>query len=491
MSIDNNLMENYRKLRLHRSVIVEGVRVIAFRNMDHLYTTRVRLRAMDWGDSEAMARVYNKMLEHQGLDQTEAKRSVLVWASRAAWEIYMCLLYAEIEHYTRVSQKHPIIKHEPLDSYLKSHEALIEHLKSVRDILLHPLNETSYYDSLRQFGIEARQTSPDIFLALERLQSLMDEFLESFRGALLESLVDETVGQPDAATSEYYRRLKERARALVDASTSVESRESKEALEKWMEEAEALNGVLDQIPGHDLAPSARQLQRVERWERIRETLFLPLPKRPYDKSTESVQTPVDDKLAPFMHLATLATVGRWPADAGQLLPENVVRNRVKIIELLVRSLAMSNESYVAIVADYKSKFPNTSIEALFQSEESFQEAMSQVIPSESYTDIEQAMVKASPLTVALALLAEPLRIHNGEGPRGHNSGCEGIDDPSSEASLGVLARLRNTVFHVPHEGADLFKASEDLWHSSLSHGEYLKIVDGLLGFFIGYRPDDQ
>ena len=67
MSIDNNLIQNYTKLRVHRCVIVEGVRVIAFRNMDHLYTTRVRSKAMDWAASEAMARVYNRMLEDQGL----------------------------------------------------------------------------------------------------------------------------------------------------------------------------------------------------------------------------------------------------------------------------------------------------------------------------------------------------------------------------------------------------------------------------------------
>ena len=488
MSIDNNLIQNYTKLRVHRCVIVEGVRVIAFRNMDHLYTTRVRSKAMDWAASEAMARVYNRMLEDQGLEQTETNRSALVWVSRAAWEIYMCLLYAEIEHYRAVSQKHPNIRYEPLDSYLKSHEALIEHLQSVRDILLHPLKETSYDDSLRRFGIQARQTAPDMFLALERLQSLLDEFLESFRGVLLASLAGETVSQSDAETFEYYRRLKERARALMDASTSVESAA---AIKQWLDQLAASESVLGLTEEPGLALSARQLQRVERWEEIRETLLLPLPQHPYHKSTESVQTPVDDKLAPIMRLATLSTASRWPADPGTLLPENVVRNRVRIVELLVRSISMFNESHVAVIADYKSKFPNTSIEVLFQNEETFQEAMSQVIPSESYTDIEQAVVKVSPTTVALALLAEPLRIHNGEGPRRHNSGCDELDALSSEASLGVLSRLRNAVFHVPHEGADLFKASEDLWHSSLSHGEYLKIVNGLLGFFIGYRPDHQ
>ena len=143
------------------------------------------------------------------------------------------------------------------DSYLKSHKDLIEHLQSVRDILLHPLKETSYYDRLRQFGIEASQTAPDTFLALERLQSLMDEFLESFRGALFASLDDEIVSQPDAAAFEYYRRLKERARVLMDASTKVES---KEAREKWTDQVEAFDRILDQIQGHDLAPSSRQLQ---------------------------------------------------------------------------------------------------------------------------------------------------------------------------------------------------------------------------------------
>ena len=491
MSIDNNLLQNYRKLRLHRCAIVEGVRVIAFRDMDHLYTTRVRLRAMDWGDAEAMTCVYNKMLENQGLAQTEANRLALVWSSRAAWEIYMCLLYAEIEHYEAVSKKDPNIRYEPLDSYLKSHKALIDHLQNLRDALLHPLKETSYYHSLSQFSIEARQTAPDIFLALEHLQGLIDQFLESFREALLASLDDETVIQPDAATFEYFRRLRELERALMDASVSVDSDGLKEAREKWIDEAEAFDGILDQIPGHDLAPSPRQIQRVERWERIWKTLLLPLPQRPYDKSTESVQTPVDDKLEPVMRLAILAAASRWPADAEQSLPENVLRNRVKINELLIRSISMCNESYVAIIADYKSEFPNTPIEALFQSEESFQEAMSQVLSSELNKNIEQALVKVAPFTVAIALLAEPLRIHNGTVPTGHNSGCDAIDTPSSEASLGVLSRLRNTVFHVPHEGADLFRTSQDLWRSSLSHTEYVKIVDGLLGFFIGYQPDHQ
>ena len=369
---------------------------------------------MDWGDSEAMARVQNKMLEDQGLDQSEANRLAMVWASRAAWEIYMCLLYAEIEHYKAVSRKYPHITYDPLDSYLESHKALIEHLESVRDILLHPLKETSYYDSLRQFGIEASKTAPDTFLALEGLQSLIDEFLEYFRGALFASLDGEIVSQPGAATFEYYRRLKERARALMDASTSVET---VEAIRQWLDQLAESEGVLGLTEEPDLAPSVRQLQRVERWERIRGTLLLPLPKPPYHKSTESIQTPVDDKLAPFMYLATQAAASIWPADAEQSLPENAVRHRGQIIELLIRSLSMGNESYVAIVADYKAKFPNTPIEALFQSEERFKEAMSQVLPSESYANIEQAMVKASPSTVAIALLAEPLRIHNGTGGR--------------------------------------------------------------------------
>ena len=308
---------------------------------------------------------------------------------------------------------------------------------------------------------------------------------------MLESLSDETIDQLDAATLEYYRRLKERVRTLAKASTNAEPVESNEAGEDWTEGIKVIDEFLDQIQGSGLAPGPRQIQRVERWERIRDTLLLPLPKPPYPKSSESVQTPVDDKLASQMRLATLATASRWPANAVQQLPENVLRNRVKIIELIVRSISMMNEGYVAIIADYKARFPDTSIEELFRSEESFREAAAEVIPSGSYIHIEEAMVKVSPYTVALALLAEPLRIHNADGPRSHDSGCDELDALSSDASLRTLSRLRNTVFHVPHQGADLFGASEDLWHSSLSHGEYIKIVDGLLGFFIGYQPDHQ
>ena len=308
---------------------------------------------------------------------------------------------------------------------------------------------------------------------------------------MLESLTDDIVSRPDAATVEYFRRLKGRGQALWDAAKRLESAESEDGPKKWMDEASELDGVIEQIPEHDHAPRARQLQRVEEWERIEQTLLLPLPKPPYHKSTESVQTPVDDKLEPFMHLATVAAASPWPADAGELLPENVMWNRGRIIELLVRSISMCNESYVSIISDFKSEFPSSPIETLFQSEELFEEAMHQVIASELDKNIEEALVKASLLTVAIALLAEPLRIHNADGPRSHNSGCDEIDAPSSQASLRVLLRLRNTVFHVPHEGADLFRASEDLWRSSLPHTEYLKIVDGLLGFFIGYRPDHK
>ena len=40
----------------------------------------------------------------------------------------------------------------------------------------------------------------------------------------------------------------------MDASTSGESVEAKEAREQWSDGVEAIDGILDQIPGHDLAP---------------------------------------------------------------------------------------------------------------------------------------------------------------------------------------------------------------------------------------------
>lgn len=65
VSTDRRLLQRYTKLRWHRRLLVEAMRVVAFRNMDHLYVTRVALGVSDWTDPDSSKRVFDKMLlEH-------------------------------------------------------------------------------------------------------------------------------------------------------------------------------------------------------------------------------------------------------------------------------------------------------------------------------------------------------------------------------------------------------------------------------------------
>ena len=118
VSVDLDLMKYYAKLRDHRCGITEGIRIIAFRNMDHLSRVGTQLSTTDLADEASRIRIQNKMLEDQGLECSHMNRWLLGMATWVPWEIYMCLLYAEIENYTVISQKLPSLKFPALGELL-------------------------------------------------------------------------------------------------------------------------------------------------------------------------------------------------------------------------------------------------------------------------------------------------------------------------------------------------------------------------------------
>ena len=90
------------------------------------------------------------------MEQTEANRWVLGWSSRASWEVYMCLLYAGIEQYRNVSGEFRDISFEPLEKWLQCHDELIQYLRTVRDKLLHPPNESYQFAIYRLSSIHGK-----------------------------------------------------------------------------------------------------------------------------------------------------------------------------------------------------------------------------------------------------------------------------------------------------------------------------------------------
>ena len=154
--IDTRLLTYYVKLRDHRCGITEGIRVIAFRNVDHLTRSCEELGIAKISDEASHILVQNRMLEDQGLEKTDSNRWLVGLATWVPWEIYMCLLYAEIEHYVTISQKHMALAYAPLEDYLASHQTLVQSLNEVRHKFLHPLKETTHKENLLQFNEDAK-----------------------------------------------------------------------------------------------------------------------------------------------------------------------------------------------------------------------------------------------------------------------------------------------------------------------------------------------
>ena len=473
-----DLLKYYVKLRDHRCGVTEGIRAIAFRNVDHLSRAAERLGITNTPDETSRILVQNRMLEDQGLERTHTNRWLLALATWVPWEIYMCLLCAEVENYKTVLQKHTSLVYAPLGDYLASHQVVVQSLEAVRDAILHPLKNTTLEDNLRQFREEAGRIAPDPLLALVTLQGLIDDYLESFRASIGEWLADEISMCPDEEILEFHRRREDQLNNLRATSENAEAKSvTRESLEDWRGIKELL--FLNVQPNFTL--TAFQRSRIARWEQTMYFLALPLPERPYLKSRSSVQTPVHRELSSFIPAPQTDVELDW---TGLELPEYIQRNRSGFIDLLARSLVIFNEPYTAIVSDFESRFPGKSRADILTSDETVREFARGLLPLETVEDYRQAELRTSPSIVATALLAEPLREYKrviAEKPALKRREMEKLVVGDS---LATFSRFRNAVFHVPDERTDFLKADDEFHSKSPSLSDYRVIIDGLFKFYL-------
>ena len=57
------------------------------------------------------------------------------------WDIYLCLLYVELDSYKKQARSTPDLRCPTIDIFLKDNSAFIAWMKSFRDKLLHPISE--------------------------------------------------------------------------------------------------------------------------------------------------------------------------------------------------------------------------------------------------------------------------------------------------------------------------------------------------------------
>ena len=182
----------YRNLFYHRTVILEGIRKIAFRNMNHI------TEAIKYGESKGdglrddkwIECIQQKMLADQELDDNELNRMLIEWASFCPLQVYLALLYAEIEYFCKYCKKSEILSNDALSLYLEEKAEYVSMFHGFRNAFLHPskentLSESDFLDHEGSYNL-----APD-------LQKTFDEYLVRTRLNLLGLLKRELFSLPD------------------------------------------------------------------------------------------------------------------------------------------------------------------------------------------------------------------------------------------------------------------------------------------------------
>ena len=130
LSMDS--IKHYANLQYHRSTILEGVRLAAFRNMDHLGRAMTAVGVSAFTEDREIVAVQDQMLRDQGMDPSPANRWLLGMATWYTWEVYLCLLFAELESYIQESKRNPSLVFGPLEEFLTHNGTVVQQMEILR-----------------------------------------------------------------------------------------------------------------------------------------------------------------------------------------------------------------------------------------------------------------------------------------------------------------------------------------------------------------------
>ena len=187
----NEAIKHYRNLQYHRSVILEGVRIIAFRNVDHLGRVMESLGISQATDDRDIEAVYELMFQGQDLDPDLSSRWVMEAATWIPWEMYLCLLSAELESYRRESRRDSALLFDLLEAFFQSNRDTIQHLNTLRDKLLHPAKRIHLHDAFENFMKAGGRIDGHYFSTVFKAQAAIDAYASWLRWSLSELVGEE------------------------------------------------------------------------------------------------------------------------------------------------------------------------------------------------------------------------------------------------------------------------------------------------------------
>ena len=380
----------YRNLLYHRTSMLEGVRLVAFRNVGHLLRTSRRLGVGNADDADAYRAVLDGMIADQGMGANKQTRWVLELTNRYVWETYLCLVHAEVEAYQDTTQDYPELKFAPLDSLLDTGARSFQRVRQLRHSILHPENRVHLNARWERIDdavdSEFGGTHFEVMIAT---QNVLDQYLMWLRDARREWFIQE-IGD-----------LKSSARP----------------------------------PGPD------KYQRLLRLRPARDVLSRPFPISGGSPGSDEVQAPPS-----ILAWKPLLDALSAPGANQTRYPEELKRLRAHCLQMLLRSVVFLSEalSYldIAKMLSY--------MRAGVSKEEALAEPFDLVLASKTPTTIQDGENFASLLRVSAALVSMPLRIYRQATLERQDLRHEEIEELIRKGfDQSTLDASRKAVFHVP------------------------------------------
>ena len=151
MELSKATLRHYLDLRQHRSTLLSGVSMIAMRHMNHLMGAMSRLGLEVLNDDQSVERTLDLIYEEQGMSTNRNSRPMVKFINVFPWEMFLCLLYVELEGYRSASRREHGLVFGPLEELLGQKAAIVEDLRTVRDKVLHPAKRVDLGDALGRF----------------------------------------------------------------------------------------------------------------------------------------------------------------------------------------------------------------------------------------------------------------------------------------------------------------------------------------------------
>ena len=409
------------RIHYHRSLVLEGVRRAALRNIGSLSGEETG-SIVDAGAVRLFSRKYNESVEVIEEDLNRICRRMFGIFMGSLWDVYLCLLYEELQAYGRLVRRNSRFGYAPLSAFMDANADLLSHLREFRHRVLHPGSRTSTSDPL-----------DGLLASLDRKDHPFPKF------------VTEAQFLMDAHTVRFWYSMG--SYFVREGDREIESR----------------------------ALQSGRFGRLDRLNRIAKGIcHQPLPHRPNSSDLLG-----DPSQVGFAALGVIWNQQEYSRRDGtgraSSYPDSTKRAKRGCVQMLMRALAFYNEFFAFLDVEKLAACPGDPSTDLSIDIEQFYRA--DAIPK----TVQERENRKALLRVTLALLHEPLRWYKEAAQESPLLRVAELDEfVHSESKFGVLRALRKSVFHVPRDNLDADARDEQFEALYLSTQE---LFEPLMNFY--------